>query len=327
MGGECGTWYVQKRRVYDITNVLEGIGLIEKRSKNTIHWKGDGVSGRPSDAGSEVAHLQRDICELNEEERALEKACDDLRERLRQLSEDERSKQWLYVTEEDIKGLPCFLNETLIAIKAPHGTTLEVPDPDEGVEYPQKRFQILMRSSTGPIDVYLVSKFDEKVEEDVAPAAHVSCNTSLECSSSGAIAGTAGLSSPDAALADKKAKAQKNVGEGDGSTVTGMLASYPQEFSTPGTPGTPFAGGQTGLTRITPPDAADGDYWLLSECEVTLTNMWNESSQAIMWDDVAQPPSKVVEYTPLGPADESSQHPHSPRMQLNVPPSSTLAIA
>jgi hypothetical protein len=29
----------QKRRIYDITNVLEGIGLIEKRSKNLIHWK------------------------------------------------------------------------------------------------------------------------------------------------------------------------------------------------------------------------------------------------------------------------------------------------
>jgi hypothetical protein len=30
---------VQKRRIYDITNVLEGIGLIEKKSKNRIHWK------------------------------------------------------------------------------------------------------------------------------------------------------------------------------------------------------------------------------------------------------------------------------------------------
>ena len=28
----------QKRRVYDITNVLEGIGLIEKMSKNKIKW-------------------------------------------------------------------------------------------------------------------------------------------------------------------------------------------------------------------------------------------------------------------------------------------------
>ena len=30
---------VQKRRIYDITNVLEGIGLIEKKSKNKIKWK------------------------------------------------------------------------------------------------------------------------------------------------------------------------------------------------------------------------------------------------------------------------------------------------
>uniref|UniRef100_A0A8C0BSZ3 E2F/DP family winged-helix DNA-binding domain-containing protein n=1 Tax=Buteo japonicus TaxID=224669 RepID=A0A8C0BSZ3_9AVES len=29
---------VRKRRVYDITNVLDGIHLIQKRSKNLIQW-------------------------------------------------------------------------------------------------------------------------------------------------------------------------------------------------------------------------------------------------------------------------------------------------
>lgn len=29
---------VQKRRIYDITNVLEGIQLIRKKSKNNIQW-------------------------------------------------------------------------------------------------------------------------------------------------------------------------------------------------------------------------------------------------------------------------------------------------
>ena len=31
---------VQKRRIYDITNVLEGIGLIIKECKNNIRWSG-----------------------------------------------------------------------------------------------------------------------------------------------------------------------------------------------------------------------------------------------------------------------------------------------
>ena len=30
---------VQKRRIYDITNVLEGVGLIKKKSKNNIEWR------------------------------------------------------------------------------------------------------------------------------------------------------------------------------------------------------------------------------------------------------------------------------------------------
>ena len=31
---------VQKRRIYDITNVLEGINLIQKNGKNHISWIG-----------------------------------------------------------------------------------------------------------------------------------------------------------------------------------------------------------------------------------------------------------------------------------------------
>jgi hypothetical protein len=34
---------VQKRRIYDITNVLEGVGLIEKNSKNHVRWMYDSL--------------------------------------------------------------------------------------------------------------------------------------------------------------------------------------------------------------------------------------------------------------------------------------------
>ena len=40
------------RRIYDITNVLEGTGLLEKKSKNQIKWKA-GVRISP-DADDEV---------------------------------------------------------------------------------------------------------------------------------------------------------------------------------------------------------------------------------------------------------------------------------
>jgi E2F/DP family winged-helix DNA-binding domain len=40
---------VQKRRIYDITNVLEGIGLIEKKAKNHIQWKGGASSSSPEE--------------------------------------------------------------------------------------------------------------------------------------------------------------------------------------------------------------------------------------------------------------------------------------
>lgn len=50
---------VQKRRIYDITNVLEGIGLIEKKSKNNIQWRG----GASADDADEVA-LQKELQEL-----------------------------------------------------------------------------------------------------------------------------------------------------------------------------------------------------------------------------------------------------------------------
>lgn len=46
---------VQKRRIYDITNVLEGVGLIEKKSKNNIIWKPAMPSGSAEDAEDQRA--------------------------------------------------------------------------------------------------------------------------------------------------------------------------------------------------------------------------------------------------------------------------------
>ncbi|TYI58711.1 hypothetical protein E1A91_D11G380100v1, partial [Gossypium mustelinum] len=154
------TLEVQKRRIYDITNVLEGIGLIEKKFKNRIQWKRVGAS-KPGETDGDVSVIQN----LSMEERRLDDQIREMQERFRDLSENDNNRKLLFVTEEDIKGIPCFQNESLIAIKAPHGTTLEVPDPDEDFDYRQRRYGIFLRSTMGLIFVYLVSQFEEKFEE------------------------------------------------------------------------------------------------------------------------------------------------------------------
>jgi hypothetical protein len=52
---------VQKRRIYDITNVLEGIGLLDKKSKNNIQWKGGQA---PVETEEEIAALQAEVLQL-----------------------------------------------------------------------------------------------------------------------------------------------------------------------------------------------------------------------------------------------------------------------
>ena len=51
---------VQKRRIYDITNVLEGVGLIEKKSKNNIRWT-PGCSGAPESSDGAQAEEEQQL--------------------------------------------------------------------------------------------------------------------------------------------------------------------------------------------------------------------------------------------------------------------------
>ena len=55
---------VQKRRIYDITNVLEGIGLIEKKGKNNIQWRGSAPAAN-DELNAEFQALQDDVKNLN----------------------------------------------------------------------------------------------------------------------------------------------------------------------------------------------------------------------------------------------------------------------
>jgi len=151
---------VQKRRIYDITNVLEGIGLIEKKSKNQIRWKGE-EAGNGSAVDVEVASLRSEIGKITAEEEMVDARTAHLQEQLRQLAEERNNLKLAFVTHEDVQRLDEG-DDTLIAIKAPSGTILEVPDPDEGMENGIRRYQIYLTSSGGSMQVSVINDDDHQ---------------------------------------------------------------------------------------------------------------------------------------------------------------------
>lgn len=104
----------QKRRIYDITNVLEGIGLIEKESKNSIRWKSANQSiyivldnyyitvyyrgATPGPESNEVCNqleqLKEKLAIMKEQERELEEQCEKMQVCLKNTMESIADKQY-----------------------------------------------------------------------------------------------------------------------------------------------------------------------------------------------------------------------------------------
>ena len=119
---------------------------------------------------AELDKLKEEVRSSTEQERWLDGAIAQMQSSLRELADDDTNAQYAYVTHEDVRNIPAFAPDTVIAIKAPSGTTLEVPDPDEGMEYPQRRYQIYLKSQSGPVEVFLVSTADGEGEEGASSA-------------------------------------------------------------------------------------------------------------------------------------------------------------
>ncbi|XP_034619100.1 transcription factor E2F5 isoform X1 [Trachemys scripta elegans] len=145
----------QKRRIYDITNVLEGIDLIEKKSKNSIQWKGVGAGCNTKEVIDRLRYLEAEIEDLELKEKELDQQKLWLQQSIKNVMDDSTNNQFSYVTHEDICN--CFNGDTLLAIQAPCGTQLEVPIPEMG-QNGQKKYQISLKSSSGPIHVLLINK-------------------------------------------------------------------------------------------------------------------------------------------------------------------------
>jgi len=153
---------VQKRRIYDITNVLEGIGLVEKKSKNLVHWCG----AEKVDLSSDRANLQNELADLDAKENELDKLIAQSERQLKYLNDHE--KKSAYLNNRDL--VSTFRNKQCIAFASQSPYNISVPDPEGG------KYQIHLKSDIGgPIDVVLVPNDNnsgansEASDNDVSP--------------------------------------------------------------------------------------------------------------------------------------------------------------
>ncbi|KAF0989381.1 hypothetical protein HZS_7950 [Henneguya salminicola] len=142
----------QKRRIYDITNVLEGIGLIEKRSKNSVQWKGIQNGGNSETIQLQAEELQKDINLLKKLDSIISTKIKNCQISLSNIIEFAREKRLFFAFHQDI--IKSFSDVIILAVQAPCNSIISTLDPP-GNGY---KYALLIKSSCGPINVVLVNQ-------------------------------------------------------------------------------------------------------------------------------------------------------------------------
>ncbi|XP_038656240.1 transcription factor E2F6 isoform X2 [Scyliorhinus canicula] len=152
---------VRKRRVYDITNVLDGIRLVRKKSKNLIEWIGKNPEEKLA-YEAQSRKLRKQLADLTTVENSLDELIKDCAHQLYTLTEDKENARLAYVTYQDVRSLQDFEEQIMIAIKAPQETKLEVPIPKK------ETIQVHIKSTEGPIDVFVcdVKNLEESIKKE-----------------------------------------------------------------------------------------------------------------------------------------------------------------
>ena len=138
---------VKKRRIYDITNVLQGIGYLDKMGKNNFLWikNNNSENNEHTPPNSEstkkdiisenyisnYSQLKKEFDELKSKNNELDDLINRYREEFKLISEKNEFKIYGYITFDDIIELSKNENVHFMLIKAPKGTLINVIDDEE----------------------------------------------------------------------------------------------------------------------------------------------------------------------------------------------------
>ena len=100
------------------------MGLIEKHAKGNVQWRVISSEGglESSEEGVEMKQIRSDMASMVEEESLLDSYILSIQNEVK----ENESNPMMYVTHSDFLSLPCFLRQTLFALKGLPGTTLDV---------------------------------------------------------------------------------------------------------------------------------------------------------------------------------------------------------
>ena len=178
---------VQKRRVYDMTCVLEGIGLLVKIQKNVVKWmpppellgspvpppaaptrasRDEAVVGEPAVKVEDEEERNAEGDEADQSKREQQSKAEQLRQEVVLLAKAEKQYDALIRTESEqlqklalergagvtLGDLCCTNDEpTLMVVQAPPGTELRVPDPY--LPSASRKYELRMSTTSGSIAI------------------------------------------------------------------------------------------------------------------------------------------------------------------------------
>ncbi|CAG8605906.1 444_t:CDS:2, partial [Scutellospora calospora] len=140
---------VQKRRIYDITNVLEGIGLIEKNSKNHVRWKGTQLQSAFSlrqNYKTKIEELRVANANLESERLELEKANQTVDINIKSIYETE--ERFAFVYKSEIENINAFRGDILIAVNSLSGVPLQMSEEIENGQTNRPLYRIHISNSS-----------------------------------------------------------------------------------------------------------------------------------------------------------------------------------
>ncbi|KAM9778199.1 transcription factor E2F6 isoform 1-T1 [Syngnathus typhle] len=134
----------RKCDVYDIVGVLESISVVQRKSRR-VKWIGQ----------CPISHFlwkteekfKKELENLKLEESTLDSLIKNCAQQLFDMTDNEENARAAYVTHEDVSQLAAFQEQTVIVIKAPEETRLEVPAPTED------NIKVHLKGGNGPIMV------------------------------------------------------------------------------------------------------------------------------------------------------------------------------